>query len=208
MGKKSFVYKSALIYILGLKILHKKNFDKRYRFMASFAKTGDTVLEPACGPAILEEYLVDGASYCGFDTNEIFIDYGLKKKRNVFLGNVLNKKDYRPADVVAVCDVLHHLKPSDRGHFVEHCYRSAKKTLIICEPFRRNGFFERLMLPYQKFLFSIIEKDGTNCPKLTEGYTRDELFSEINNGFGVIPSAAQRTINEIGDDLIAVYQKS
>jgi hypothetical protein len=115
MAKKSIFYKHPLLYIWGLKWIHKGNFAKRYRYMASFVKKGDLVLEPACGPATLADFLPKKADYRGFDTNKDFV-----------------------ADVVIACDILHHLKPVDRQKFIKNCFSSAKKVFIICEPGKRE----------------------------------------------------------------------
>ena len=43
MSKKSIFYKHPLLYIWGLKWIHKGNFVKRYHYMAGFAKKGDLI---------------------------------------------------------------------------------------------------------------------------------------------------------------------
>ena len=83
MSKKSIFYKHPQLYIWGLKWIHKSNFTKRYRHMASFVRKGDLVLEPVCGPAILADFLPEGVYYRGFDTNKEFVDYAFKKHSGV-----------------------------------------------------------------------------------------------------------------------------
>jgi 2-polyprenyl-3-methyl-5-hydroxy-6-metoxy-1,4-benzoquinol methylase len=138
MSKKSIFYKYPRLYIWGLKWIHKTNFAKRYRYIASFAKKGDLVLEPACGPAILANFLPKGTYYRGFDTNKKFVDYAFKKHSGVYLGNALDAKNYPQADIVIACDILHHLKPIDRKKFIKNCFSSTKKIFIICEPGKRG----------------------------------------------------------------------
>lgn len=207
MNKKSLIYTYPILYVLALKIVHRGNFSKRYRYMTRFVKAKDLVLEPACGPAILADYLPKQSQYFGFDTNEDFIKFALKKKRNVYKGNVLDKKSYKPADVVITCDILHHLKPTDRKRFVKHCFSSAKKAFIICEPVQ----FERkkgIRASFKNRLMQWNERDGVNQVRPDFFPTRRELTDDIKNGFGIISSQVKRKTREFGQDIVAVFLKS
>jgi len=205
MSKRSVFYKYPLFYIWGLKWVHKANFTKRYRYMASFVKKGNTVLEPACGPAILADFLPEGVYYRGFDTNKKFINFALKKHAGVYLGNVLDTKNYTQADVIIACDILHHLKPIDRKKFIKNCLSSNSKILIICEPGTDNSWQERFFYPIYKLWFEYMEQDGTNKPKVIDQWTKKELDFQMEHGFEVIPNLVRRKIEEIGDDFIGVY---
>jgi hypothetical protein len=182
VAKRSIFYKNQLFYIIGLKLLLRNNFNKRYRYMASFVNGGDSLLEPGCGPAILADYLPKGTFYSGFDTNKAFIEYGRKKKFDIYLGNVLEAKNYKKADFVVACDVLHHLKPGDRKIFIRYCFASATKKLIICDSYRKHDFLK----PVSNWFFEFFEKDGTNQPKYNEYFTKEQLRKEMENGFEVI----------------------
>jgi len=207
MAKKSIFYKHPLLYILGLKWIHKTNFAKRYHFMASFAKKGDLVLEPACGPAILADFLPEGVYYRGFDTNKEFVGHALKKHSGVYLGNVLDRKNYCRADVVVACDILHHLKPTDKKKFVKNCFSSAKKIFIICEPGKRKKTVDSVFYPLRKRLVEWSEKDGTNDFKVEYFLTRGQLLSQIKHGFSVIPLSVKRETKEFGEDIVVVFFK-
>jgi hypothetical protein len=37
--------------------------------------------------------------------------------------------------------------------------------------------------------------------------SQEQLFDEIDNGFGIIPSSVKREVKEIGDDVIAIFYK-
>jgi len=206
MSAKSIFYQFPGLYTWGLKHIHGANFDKRYRFMASFAKDNDSVLEPACGPAILVDYLPPSTNYCGFDTNDRFIKYAQSRGVNAFIGNVLDQNNYKPADIVVICDILHHLKPIDRPIFIKYCYQSAKKCLVICDPVIKSEP-NRLKNAWDSLMFAIAEQDGVNQPKREECYTREQLTKEVNDGFGVIENTKGQEITEIGEDLIIVYRK-
>jgi len=207
MPIKSIFYQFPKLYIWGLRYLHRADFDKRYRFMASFAKNNDSVLEPACGPAILVDYLPPSINYAGFDTNDRFIKYAQKRGINAFIGNVLNENNYKPADVIVLCDILHHLKPVDRPVLIRYCYQFAQKYLIICDPTTKTET-NRLKNAWDSLTFAIAEQDGINQPRREECYTKEQLIGEANNGFSVIKSVEGCKITEIGEDLIIVYNKN
>lgn len=249
MVKKSLMYRNRLIYSSILKVIHGSNFSKRYRYMASLIKKGETILEPACGPAILADFLPENCFYSGFDVNKEFINFALKKKlavystkaktptksgmkrynnrakgrtrryvpkraqngrencgllpAGIYLGNVMDYKNYKKSDVVVACDILHHLKPKNRKTFINYCFNSARKRLIICEPGRNDDLWL-----LKKFVFEFLEKDGANQPKYSQCYSEEKLKKEMENGFSVIPKSFKRKIKGIGGDLIAVYFKS
>ena len=207
MVKKSIFYKHPLFYIWGLKWIHKSNFTKRYRYMASFVKKGDLVLEPACGPAILADFLPEGAYYRGFDTNKEFIDYARKKHSGVYLGNVLDARNYPQADIVIICDILHHLKPTDRKKFIKNCFVSTRKIFIVCEPGKEEKTSKGIFYPLRKWLAEWSEKDGTGDFKVEYFSTRSQLLSQIKHGFGVVSSSVKREIKEFGEDIVAVFFK-
>jgi len=165
------------------------------------------VLEPGCGPALLAKFLAKGSSYRGFDGNKIFVNYDQKRHLQVLEGDVFDFTNYSPADVVVVCDVLHHLPLAKRGEFIRYCWQTVKKKLIICDPWREKipekGWHSWL----KKWAFTYSELDGTNRPKLLEVWTKKELREKMEKGFGVIPLNISRTIKEIGEDFIVVYEK-
>lgn len=208
MAKKSIFYKHPLLYTWGLKWIHKGNFAKRYRYMASFVNKGDLVLEPACGPATLADFLPKEADYHGFDANENFTDYALKKQPGVYLGNVLDFKSYSPADVVIACDILHHLRPSDRKRFIKNCFSSTRKVFIICEPGKKERPTDSIFKSQRDWLTEWSEKDNANDVKIEHYLTRNQLINQIKHGFGVIPSSIEREIEDFGVDIVAVFFKS
>jgi len=90
MSRKSIFYRFPLLYIWGIRLIHKSDFSKRYQYISSFVREGDSVLEPGCGPAILADFLPQGSSYQGFDTNRDFVNYAKKRYYGGFLGVVLD----------------------------------------------------------------------------------------------------------------------
>lgn len=205
MPKKSIFYQFPRLYLLGLRWLHKKNFNRRYQYIASFTKKGDLVLEPGCGPAILADYLPKDVVYKGFDTNQNFLDYALKKKKHVYFGNALDFKKYCKADVVAICDLLHHLAPLDRKKFIKICLQVAKKKLILCEPANKKLSPKDRFYRLRRKLAEWSEQDGTGNLKIEHFFTKETLEKAIKTGFGVIPSSVPRINKKIGDDIIVVF---
>ena len=203
---QSFLYRFPWAYITGLKLYHGQNFSNRYRYMASFAKPTSTVLEPGCGPAILADYLPDKTKYSGFDTNLRFLDFAKRKKRAVFYGNVLDKKNYKLSDIVVACDILHHLKPDTRKTFIELCFGNCKYIFIICDPAKKLEK-PNFLLNIKNKLGQWSEQDGTNNFKNEYFLEREELLEKIRNGFGVIKLQVKRTVKEFGEDIIAVFLK-
>jgi len=175
--------------------------------MAGFAQDGDTVLEPACGPAIQADFLPKGVVYYGFDTNEEFINYAHKKNLHVSLGNVLDSKNYFPADVIIACDIFHHLNPNDRNKFIRNCFLSVRKVFIICEPGKANKPRHDVLNSFKNRLAEWSEKDGTDDFIVEHFSTRKELLSQIESGFNVIPSSYKRITKDFGEDIIAVFFK-
>ena len=208
MNSKSPFYRYPLLYINGLKLAHGETFLRRYEYMASFVKKGDRVLEPGCGPAILADFLPKGSFYLGFDNNRTFIEYASKKGHDVHLGDVLDEKNYSSSEVVVVCDVIHHLKPSERKPFIRYCFRFAKNTLVICEEGKTTSQEKGHFKPLSRWWFEFIEKDGTNKPKLEDVWSKKTLLAMIDNGFGVIPATTFRATQKIGEDTIVAYVKN
>jgi hypothetical protein len=203
---KSVFYKSPFLYKLGLKFLHRENFSKRYKYLANLVEKGDSVLEPACGPGILADFLPKDCFYYGFDLNEKFINYCFSRNLRVLLKNALDPESYFPVDVVICVDLLHHLRPGERKLAIENCWQAAKKKLIICEPFLQKSQKEWLN-KLNKQWFEYIERDGTNKPKLEDMWDKDTLEKQMLEGFGIIPKHFPREITKIGKDLIAIYFK-
>jgi len=131
-----------------------------------------------------------------------------KRHVGVSLGDVLDLNYYYKAVVIVVCDVMHHINPIDRKIFIQNCYRSADKVFIICDPGKNINHKTNILYPIWKRLTEWSEKDGTNNFKYEYFLTRNQLFDEIDKGFGIIPSSVRREVKKIGDDIIAVFYKN
>lgn len=210
MADRSFFYKGPRIYKAGLRLIHGKKLNERYAYISKEIGERKSALEPACGPALLPDFLHPSCQYKGFDINERFVNYAQQMGLDVVLGDVTNIPPYTPADVVVLCDALHHMGPENEKATLENSLNSSKQQLIICDPFKDHYL---TMLPKwlpgaERILeswYNFIEKDGNNQVKLKNIRARKELEELMMGGFGIIPKGVRREIKNIGEDLIVTY---
>lgn len=207
MSNKSIVYQNSFSYRLGFRLFHKCDISKRNGYIASLIKKKETVLEPGCGLGSLAHYLSPGIRYLGFDKNDSFLKYGLKRGLDLYAGDFLNKTSYQNAEVVITCDTSHHLNREDRKKFIKYCYSFAKRLFIFCDCTREEGLLRKILYPLNQRIFEYLEKDGFNEPKYKDFHKRKELREEIENGFGIINGSVKREIKDFGCDLLAVFYK-
>ncbi len=206
---KSIFYRFPRLYLWGLRLLHRQAFSQRYRYIASFTRRGDFILEPGCGPAPLTQFLPPKSRYQGFDTNRHFINYGKRQGLDIFSGNALDPKNYRPADIVVACDLLHHLPQNRRRDFIRLAWESSQKMLIICEPGKPNNYrkHHKVWQKIRHWLAEWSERDGQNFVRWNSYYTRRQLLAQIRLGFNIIPPKFARHQETIGEDIVAVFFK-
>jgi len=210
MNKRSFFYKGPRRYKAGLRLIHGKKLDERYNYISEQIGQQKSVLEPACGPALLPPFLHSTCSYKGFDINEQFVQYAQRNGIDVTLGDATDPNSYASSDVVVLCDALHHMGSENEKVVLKHSLNSAKQQLIICDPFKD---YYMAMLP--KWLpganriltewYNYIEQDGNNQVRLENIRTRIELEELMMEGFGIIPREVKRDLRNIGEDLIVTY---
>ena len=129
---KSPLYWHPLIYKTGLWLLHGRHLKKRYKYISKEIGKNKTVLEPGCGPGLIARHLDKTCKYTGFDIDPVFVKYAKKKGLNVYKGDAIKKKSYKKADVILICDFLHHIGRKDEKKVLKLCKQNAKK-IIICE---------------------------------------------------------------------------
>lgn len=200
------MYRFPLLYAWSLKLWHGKTFEDRYRYVSDWIKRGDRVLEPGCGPGILPEYLTEGVKYSGFDLGPENVEHATKKGLDVWKGNVLMEEDYKAADVVVVVDVLHHVSLEERKKFISLCWKYTKRLFVICEPGYQDGRWPRLS-KFVRWLGSFNDRDGINAMSVDHYFSRSQLVTMIEDGFGVIPKTIRRTVRMMGEDVITVFEK-
>lgn len=206
--KRSIFYKNSWFYTNLLKLVHGKNFVRRYKYMARKVGKNVSVLEPGSGPGIIPSFLDKTCTYWGFDQNAEFVKEAKKRGMNIGLGNVLDKKHYKKSDVVVLVDVLHHLKPKNQQILLKNTLSSDPKIIIICEPYMHAIPFVS-KVPFisgvHKMFFDFMEQDGNNQARLEHIHSKDNLAQSMIVGFGIIPAKFKKEIKEFGDDLIVTY---
>jgi SAM-dependent methyltransferase len=146
---------------------------------------GRRVFEPACGFGRMKKYLHPDCAYSGIDLNEKFVGFGRKKNRDLRLGDILKEENYCPADVILLCDILHHLQMPEIHQLFQIAGKFAKKIVIIEPTFvalaaKKNTFAHLLGK-----LMTRVDSDGFN--EITHWMSReeyDDLFVSLN---AVIP---------------------
>jgi SAM-dependent methyltransferase len=141
----------CLLYFDGMKIL--KDIVGRNK----------SVFEPACGYGRMKRHLYPDCAYSGIDLNRDFIRYGKRKNRDIGVGNVFDVTLYRQADVIMLCDILHHLKVKDIRRLLGIAVRFAREKVVIVEPTfvkiaSKNNFFSRVAAK----LMASLDADGIN----------------------------------------------
>ncbi len=208
MGERSFMYSNALMYKLALNWAHGRNLNRRYAYISEKIGPNRSVLEPACGPALLPDYLHASCTYTGFDINEYFAEHARKRGLKVEVADALEQSAYVPSDAVVLCDALHHIGQEQEKTLIINSLKAAKKQLIICEPFKDSspGLWERVL--GRSFFIACsnyVERDGNNLVRVETFRTKEELKGLMMNCFGVLLPEATKEIKCIGNDLIVTY---
>ena len=179
--RQSVFYRHPRLYDLGIHFLYLN----RLKIVKEIVGHGQSVFEPACGFGRMKKYLHADCAYAGIDLNEKFIRFGRRKNRDIRLGNILEEASYRPADVVLLCDILHHLQRPDIHRLARIAGKFAKRIVIIEPTFvalaaKKNTFSHLLGK-----LMTRVDADGFN--EIRHWMSREEyndLFVSLN---AVIP---------------------
>jgi len=194
------LYKCPMIYKYGLQLVLGKNYIKRNKYMVDEIGTSN-VLEVGCGIGLFSEN-INNEQYQGFDINTRFIKHAQKQGINAYVGNALNPDSYNKTDIILLCDIIHHLPPSQRKKIINNCFQNCKNKLIICEPLEKDTSNNYLSVIRKKIIHKI---DDT---ELGWELYHDEFINEIKNGFGIIPDNILINLNFIGNNVIATFHKN
>lgn len=180
---KSIFFKSPLLYDIGIRFLYLDGL----RILKKLVGKGKSVFEPACGYGRVKNYLYPCCTYSGIDLNEKFVKYGQKRNRDIQLGNILEKEHFRSADVVLLCDILHHLKLKDIYRLVSHAVHHAREKVVIVEPtFVAIGAKKNFISRFIGRIMAMMDADGFNqidCWFSREEY--DRLFDSLRESNGI-----------------------
>jgi SAM-dependent methyltransferase len=179
--RQSIFYRHPLLYELGIHFLY---FNK-LKILKEIVGHGKSVFEPACGFGRMKKYLYADCAYSGIDLNDKFVSFGRKKNRNIQLGDILKEEYYCPADVILLCDILHHLQKPEIHCLFQIAGKFAKKIVIIEPTFVALAANKN---PFSHLLGKVmthVDSDGFN--EITHWMSRKEyndLFVSLN---AVIP---------------------
>jgi SAM-dependent methyltransferase len=139
--RQSVFYRHPLLYELGIHFLYLN----KLKILKKIVGHGQSVFEPACGFGRMKKYLYPDCAYSGIDLNDKFISFGRKKNRDIQLGDILNEENYRRADIILLCDILHHLQMPEIHRLFQIAGKFAKRIVIIEPTFvalaaRKNSF--------------------------------------------------------------------
>ena len=175
--KCGWLYKVPFIYGMGIKLLHYDGFRK----VKDFVEDRKKVFDVACGYGRLRKYLPKNIQYAGIDLNEKWIKHGIKKGRDLRVGDILEEKNYEKSDIIILCDILHHMTQENMRKLVQIATKFAKEKVIIMEPSFVNWASGKN--PFSRFLakiFSWVDNDGIN--KITKWHSKEDyikLFQEF-----------------------------
>lgn len=179
------------------------------KLISNIVGKNKSVLDVACGPAHLYEYLDRSNTYYGFDLNKKFIDYAIKKHNlKLKLGDATESSSYIKSDVVVLLDILHHLTPDKRIKVMINSFKNAKEKVIVCEPYLPLFFKKKgLLVRFARNVFEHFENDGFNRVTVDIGLYKDQLRSALENKFDAKISGWNLEIIETTGYLIGVYAK-
>jgi SAM-dependent methyltransferase len=175
--RQSAFYRHPLLYELGIHFLYLN----RLKILKEIVGHGMSVFEPACGFGRMKKYLYPDCAYSGIDLNEKFISFGRNKNRDIRAGDILKEENYRPADVVLLCDILHHLQMSEIHHLFQIAGKFAKKIIIIEPTFVAIAAKKNIFSHLLGKLMTRVDSDGFN--EITHWMSREEyheLFISLN----------------------------
>lgn len=188
------------VYNIRMLILHGRNLRKKYEYISKQIGKNKVVLEPGCGSGLLANYLDKTCKYIGFDIDPRFVKYCKKRGLNAYEGNALTEKSYKKADVIVLCDVVHHIGRKDEQKMFKLCKKSAKKIIICEQPVVE--IYKRI--PFYAWIYNLIEQDKAGKVNFVLQRTEKQLVRDMRNGFGVIKTKKIK-LKRIGKDLIVIY---
>jgi len=179
--RQSIFYRHPLLYDIGIHFLYLN----RLKVLKDIVGHGRRVFEPACGFGRMIKYLYPDCTYSGIDLNETFVGFGRKKNRDIRMGDILEEENYRPADVILLCDILHHLQKPEMHRLFRIAGKFAKKIVVIEPTFVALAAKKNSLSHLLGKLMTRVDSDGFN--EITHWMSRkeyDELFTSLNT---VIP---------------------
>ena len=150
----SLIYRSASIYELAMRLLYGRHYTSRYHAISDLIKTGSSVLDLCCGPALLYHYLKSkDVQYLGLDINAKFIDQLNRSGGNGQVWDLRSEQPLPRADYIIMQASLYHFLP-DASPVVNRMLQAARRQVIIAEPIRNLATSDSRLLALIGRMFS------------------------------------------------------
>ncbi|MFS8086996.1 MAG: class I SAM-dependent methyltransferase [Acidobacteriota bacterium] len=177
----SLIYRSSFVYELSMMVLYGRHYGARYRAIADLIKTGSTVLDLCCGPAILyQRHLREkSVAYIGIDINERFVQRVIESGALGRVGDLRSAEPLPQADYVLMQASLYHFLP-DPLPVLRRMREAAKQAVIIAEPVRN---LTSSGLPMLGSFSSLLTDAGNGAEQARfNEQTLDELITDSFGG--------------------------
>jgi SAM-dependent methyltransferase len=179
--RQSVFYRYPLLYELGIHFLYLN----RLKIVKEIVGHGMSVFEPACGFGRMKKYLYPDCAYAGIDLNEKFVRFGRNKNRELNVGDILQEENYRPADIILLCDILHHLQTPELHRLFRIAGKFAKKIVVIEPTFVALAAKKTTFSQLLGKLMTRVDSDGFN--EITHWMSREEYQDLLFSLNAVIP---------------------
>ena len=201
--RTSWLYKYPFVYkLIDATRLGKKKVKQRIRFLVGENKK---VFDVACGYGEMREALDPSCDYAGLDLNEVFINYGRKRGRNIWVEDAVRVPSYPQSDVIIIWDLVHHITTGEVREVLTKALSDAEKVVIV-EPSYLGLTRIKIFGRFFDWLFTTLDQDGVN-PKRT-WRTQQEYIRDFKNFFGLNMTGFKVAVERIGLSLLAVYTRS
>ena len=175
-----FQYRHPRVYDFFSWFVYPKRLMSRFREEVG---QNNSVFDVAAGYGRIVDFIDPTNSYSGIDLNEIFVRYGQKHGRNVVLGDILEKKSYKPSDIFILVDIVHHLSKEKLETLFDLVFEHAQKKVVILEPtFGRLGGRHGAFGKFADWFMKTMDYDGFN--RITRWFTADEYTKLFDSRFG------------------------
>lgn len=167
----------------------RKRWVFRYQEVTKYINPGESVLELCAGDGVLSTYL-NKNKYTGFEFNQAFINYGIRKRRNLVLADIL-AHPFPESDLIIMISSLYHFIPNAQAVF-DKMKNSCRKRIVICENVACLSTSANKWLNMLGKVISVAH-NGTGTHRYSKeeicGFLKENKFSKIycknNYVFGV-----------------------
>lgn len=203
MSKKSFIYRSLIIYRIAMNILYLGKYKMRFQPLIQQIQgltTGTRILELCFGDVYLAEYCrKHGYEWTGIDINSHFVATARKLGFDARYADLAQLEVLPPADLCIMMGSLYHFHPDPaiilRKMFI------ASDQIVISEPV--------LNLSSQPGIVGFLAKRAASVGKGVEDfrYTRESFMNMLENNSRVIGYRIAE-VEDHGKDLIVKLLKN